>query len=129
MGRVFLDHFQFNGVSMQPVGHEQGHEQGHKPGNKGLNNMMRSRFSLVLMAISGLAFGGGSLVSAFNCARLVTRPQNDLEAFKRPWQHGALTHHYNNPRNHQYSGKAHSFAPPSRPSKKKGYPRSSGRFY
>lgn len=91
--------------------------------------MLRGRFSLMLVALSGMAFGQGGLAGAFNAAYLLPAPRNDGNAFKRPWQHGALTHHYNQPRQNQYSGKAHGFAPPCRPSKKKGHLRPSGRFY
>lgn len=91
--------------------------------------MTRSRFAVVMLALSHMALGSGPLLSAFNAARVILPPANDLEKLKRPWQHGALTHHYNNPRPHHYSGKAQGFAPPNRPSKKKGYPRPSGRFY
>lgn len=83
---------------------------------------------LVALAACGASLSRGFLTQSFNFTVPTPRPENDYTTFKARAR-GDLQHHYNGPRHDHHSGKAHSFAPPARPAKKKGYPRSMGRFY
>lgn len=87
----------------------------------------------LLLAIGlsmGLARSTLSLGQAFRIAQLVTPPVNDYPPFKARQIRDTTAAHYNHAVRYQcVNGKVHCFAPPSRPSKHKGYPRKPGRFY
>jgi|GEM_PF-6136141 hypothetical protein len=87
----------------------------------------------LLLAIGlsmGVARSTLSLGTAFRIAQLVNPPANDYPPFKARQYRDTTAAHYNHAARYKcVTGKAHGFAPPSRPSKHKGYPRSTGRFY
>lgn len=89
---------------------------------------------LALLVIMGATMGLGRQLSvlgiAFRAAQMVNPPANDYTPHRAEQYRNNASAHYNHAARHQtVSGKAHGFAPPARPSKKKGYPRSAGRFY